>query len=351
MRTAIFSTHAYDREALEAANCAGSHVFEFLECGLDERTAVSAKGAPAVCAFVNDRLDAHCLAALHAGGTRLVALRSTGYDHVDVEAAERIGLTVLRTPAYSPNSVAEHAIALLLTLNRHTHVAAARARRYDFSLDGLVGFDLARKTVGVVGTGRIGAVAARILLGFGCEVIAFDPEPSGRCRALGVRYVALQELLERSHVVTMHCPLVPATRHLMDAAAFERMKPGAMLVNTSRGAVVDTEAAIAALRSGRLGGLAIDVYEGEGPLFFRDRSQEIPTDDVFARLVSFPNVLVTGHQGFLTREALAGIAEATVRNLTDFERGAPRAEMMVAGSQCRCTPERRTPAAGAAGVR
>ena len=351
MRTVVFSTHSYDRAALEEANRASLHALEFVDCVLDERTAGIAHGAPAVCAFVNDRLDAPCLAALHAGGTRLVALRSTGHDHVDAAAADRLGITVLRTPGYSPNSVAEHAIALLLTLNRRTHVASARVHRHDFSLDGLVGFDLAGKTAGVVGTGRIGAVAARILLGFGCEVLACDPTVDTRCSAMGVRYVPLGELLARSDVVTLHCPLVQATRHLMDAAAFGRMKRGSMLVNTSRGAVVDTEAAIAALRSGQLGALAIDVYEGEGPLFFRDRSQEVPTDDLFARLVSFPNVLVTGHQGFLTREALAGIAEATVRNLTDFERGAPRAEVTVTGGPNRVTPERRTPAAGAAGVR
>ena len=332
MKATVFGTHRYDRAALEAANASGAHgthELVFVAERLEQRTAGIARGSPAVCAFVNDRLDAATLAALREGGTRLVALRSTGFDHVDLPAAERLGMTVLRVPAYSPHAVAEHAIALVMTLNRRTHVAAARVRRQDFSLHGLVGFDLFGKTAGVVGTGRIGTAVARILRGFGCEVLACDPVRSRECMAAGVRYVGMAELLESSGIVSLHCPLDADTWHLIDAAAIARMPRGAMLVNTSRGAVLDTEAAIAALRSGHLGGLAIDVYEYEAPLFSRDRSDEVLGDDTWARLLAFPNVLVTAHQGFLTHEALAGIAAATLQNLADFERGAPREEMRV----------------------
>lgn len=330
MKVTVFGTHDYDRASLEAANAGGMHVLDFVTEGLNARTAARARGAGAVCTFVNDRLDAPVLEAVYASGARLVALRSTGYDNVDLVAAKKLGLTVLRVPAYSPHAVAEHAIALIMALNRKTHLANARVHRQDFTLDGLVGFDLFGKTVGVVGTGRIGVVAARILgQGFGCKVLATDPVPCSACMEMGVRYVELAELLAAADIVTLHCPLDSGTRHLIDGAALQRMKPGAMLVNTSRGAVLDTQAAIAALDSGKLGALGLDVYEGEASLFFRDLSDQALTDETFKKLLAFPNVIVTGHQAFLTREALRGIAETTIRNLTDFERGDPCTDNLV----------------------
>ena len=247
------------------------------------------------------------------------ALRSAGYNNVDLPAAARLGLTVTRVPAYSPHAVAEHTVALILALNRKVHRAWARVREGNFSLDGLLGFDLVGRTAGVVGTGKIGAAVARIMFGFGCRVLAFDPFPNPECVALGVSYVPFNELLARSDIVTLHCPLTPETRHLMDAAALERMKPGAMLINTGRGTLVDTKAVIEALKSGRLGHLGLDVYEEEAALFFEDRSWRILQDDVFARLLTFPNVIVTGHQGFFTAEALAAIAETTLRAVTEFD--------------------------------
>ena len=226
--------------------------------------------------------------------------------------------------------MAEHAIALIMALNRKTHLANARVHRQDFTLEGLVGFDLFGKTVGVVGTGRIGVVAARILgQGFGCKVLATDPVPCSACMEMGVRYMELAELLAAADIVTLHCPLDSGTRHLIDGAALNRMKPGAMLVNTSRGAVLDTQAAIAALDSGKLGALGLDVYEGEAALFFRDLSEQVLADETFRRLLAFPNVIVTGHQAFLTHEALRAIAETTIRNLTDFERGDPCPDNLV----------------------
>ncbi len=322
MRAAIFSTKRYEREPLAVAAGRHGHELRFLEPRLTADTAVLAAGCDAVCLFVNDQADAAALAVLAAGGTRLLALRSAGYNHVDLAAARAHGLTVARVPAYSPHAVAEHAVALVLALDRKLHRAYARVREGNFSLDGLLGFDLYGKTVGVVGTGEIGTVFARIMGGFGCVVLASDPVESAACVAMGVRYVPLTDLLAASDVVALHCPLTPETRHLFDPAAFARMKPGAMLVNTSRGAVVDTRAAIDALKSGQLGSLGLDVYEEEAALFFDDHSDRgVVDDDVFARLLTFPNVIVTGHQAFFTREALVAIAETTVANLTAFATG------------------------------
>lgn len=329
MRVAVFSTHAYDRHSFTEANAQGAHEIVFLDVGLDERTEALACGFQAVCPFVNDTVNASVISALHEGGTRLLALRSAGFNHVDLEAADRQGMTVLRVPAYSPHSVAEHTLALILTLNRKTHRAFNRVHEQNFSLDGLMGFDLFGKTAGVIGTGKIGAIVARILLGFGCRVLAFDPVRNAECAALGAEYTPLDDLLVRSDIVTLHCPLTPQTRHLIGAAALARTKPGLMLVNTSRGAVVDTRAVIRALKTGRLGSLAIDVYEEEGDLFFRDLSEQVITDDVFARLLTFPNVLITAHQAFFTREAVRAIAETTMQNVTDFERGTIRQEHRV----------------------
>ncbi len=281
--------------------------------------------ADAVCAFVNDRLDAEVLRALQGRGVRLVVLRSAGFNHVDLAAAAALGIAVGRVPAYSPHAVAEHAVALVLALNRKIHKAYARVREGNFALDGLLGFDLAGRTVGVVGTGQIGTVFARIMAGFGCTLLAHAPVQAPACLALGARYVPLPELLAGSDIVSLHCPLTPDTRHLIDAAALAQMKRGAMLVNTSRGGVIDTRAVIRALKTGHLGSLGLDVYEEEGDLFFRDLSGEVLRDDVFARLLTFPNVVITGHQGFFTEEALAAIAQTTIDNLDAFvAEGRPR---------------------------
>lgn len=322
MRVLVYSAHSYDRRDLDAANAQARHALVYTEARLSAETVPLAAGYPAICSFVNDLLDAAVLAALHADGTRLIVLRCAGYNQVDLHAVERLGIEVLRVPAYSPHAVAEHAVALLLALNRHLHRAYNRTRENDFRLDGLEGFDLYGKTVGVIGAGRIGAVFARIMLGFGCRVLVHDPlqVPPGLL-GQGAAAVTLDALFERSDVVSLHCPLTPATQHLLDAAALARMKTGAMLINTSRGGLLDTEAVIAALKSGRLGALGLDVYEQEGDLFFEDLSSQIVTDDVFQRLLTFPNVIVTGHQAYFTREALSAIAQTTLANLDDYAAG------------------------------
>ncbi|MGD1914985.1 MAG: 2-hydroxyacid dehydrogenase [Phycisphaerales bacterium] len=320
MRALVYSTRAFDRRALEVAN-AGRHDLEFVEASLRERTAGLAESFEAVVIFSQDDASSAVLKTLYSCGIKLVTLRAAGFNQVDLQAAQRLGIAVARVPAYSPEAVAEHAVARMLCLNRKIHRAYNRVRERNFALDGLMGFDMKGKTAGVVGTGRIGIAACRILLGFGCRVLAFDVEPSKEARALGVEYATLDELLCASDIVSLHCPLTPKTRHLIDADALAMMKDGAMLINTSRGAVVDTSAVIAALKARTLGSLGIDVYEEEGDLFFKDLSSELLDDEVFARLLTFPNVLVTGHQGFFTREALANIADTTIQNLTDFEGG------------------------------
>lgn len=314
MKITCFSSKRYDRQSFAAA---GAQDWRFVEARLDLDTASAAAGCEAVCVFVNDRLDAAVLERLAGLGVRLLLLRCAGFNNVDLAAAERLGLAVGRVPEYSPHAVAEHSLALLLTLVRKTHRAHARVREGNFELDGLLGFDLHGKTVGVIGTGRIGACVVRIFQGLGCTVLAHDPQPDA---GLGVAYVGLDELLRRSRVVLLQCPLNAATRHLMNAERFALMPRGAILVNASRGAVLDTPAAIAALKSGQLGGLALDVYEEEAALFFEDRSDELIADDVFARLQTFPNVLITAHQAFFTEEALAAIAQTTLANLDAFAR-------------------------------
>ncbi|WP_366817039.1 2-hydroxyacid dehydrogenase [Myxococcus xanthus] len=324
MRVAVFDTHRYDRAALEAANARFGHALTCFEPRLTLQTAPLAEGFPAVCSFVNDKVDAATLEVLHAGGVRLVAVRSAGYNHVDLEAARRLDMRVTRVPEYSPHAVAEHAVALVLSLNRHIPRAFLRVRDWNFSLDGLVGFDLAGKTVGVVGTGRIGRVAARIFKGFGCNVLCYDVVPDAAFeRELGVRYVPLDTLFAESDILSLHVPLTPGTRHLVDAAALARMKRGVVLINTGRGALIDSKALVAALKSGHIGGAGLDVYEEEEGVFFQDLSGQVLQDDVLARLLTFPNVLVTSHQAFLTHEALANIAETTLASLQAFERGEP----------------------------
>lgn len=321
MRVAIFSTKPYDREFLCAANEVHGHELVFFEPRLTSETRALAAGFPAICVFVNDQLDASVLTPLAHQGTRLIALRCAGFNNVDLVAARDLGLTVVRVPAYSPHAVAEHTVGLILTLNRKIHRAYARVREGNLALDGLLGFDLHGRTVGVIGTGKIGTVVAHIMMGFGCRLLAYDPVPNADCGALGVRYVSLPQLLADSDIITLHCPLTPETHHLIDARALSQMKSGVMLINTSRGALIDTRAVIDALKSGHIGYLGLDVYEEEADLFFEDLSNRVIHDDVFARLLTFPNVVITGHQAFFTREALSRIAETTLSNITDFEQG------------------------------
>lgn len=322
MQVAVFSTKPYDRNAFDAANHAGRHVLRYFNHTLDATTAQLASGFPAVCAFVNDRLDAAVIAQLAAGGTRLIAMRSAGFNNVDLAAAARHGMRVVRVPAYSPYSIAEFTVGLLLSLDRKIHRAWARVREDNFSLDGLLGHDLHGRTVGILGTGRIGALVARTFkLGFGCEVLACDVAPNDALRAIGVRYVSLDELVGAADIISLHCPLTAASQHIINAELLAASKPGLLLINTSRGGLVDTPALIAALKSGHLGGVALDVYEQEADLFFEDLSAEIIQDDVFQRLLTFPNVLVTGHQAFFTAEALAAIAETTLASIGAAEEG------------------------------
>jgi D-lactate dehydrogenase len=319
MRVIVFSTRPYDREYLARA-AEGKHELTFLEPRLAPETAVLARGYEAVCAFVNDDLSASVLEQLHGGSTRFLALRSAGFNHVDIAAAKRLGLKVVHVPAYSPHAVAEHAVGLILALNRRINRAANRVREGNFSLDGLLGFDLAGKTAGVIGTGKIGAIVAKILQGFDCRVLLFDKFPSDKCRAHG-EYVHLETIWRESDVITLHCPLTPETHHLICRESLDKMRPGVMIINTSRGALVDTRAVIEGLKKGRIGYLGLDVYEEEADLFFEDHSLDVIHDDVFARLLTFPNVLVTAHQAFFTQEALVEIARVTMCNLDEMQRG------------------------------
>lgn len=320
MRVAVFSTKAYDRRFLEQANQAFGHELVYFEPPLLAETATLATGFRGICAFVNDRLDHQVLRQLRAGGTELIALRCAGFNNVDLVEAEQLGITVVRVPAYSPHAVAEHAVALLLSLNRMTFRAYNRVREGNFSLDGLLGFDLCGKTVGVVGTGKIGLIFADIMHGFGCKVLASDPVSSPDAKAF-MRYVPLEVLLAEADIISLHCPLTPQTHHLIDASAIARMKEGVVLINTGRGRVVDTRAVIDALKSGKIGRLGLDVYEEEEQLFFQDLSQRVIGDDLFMRLTTFPNVLITGHQAFFTHEAMSQIAETTLANIRAFEQG------------------------------
>ena len=300
---------------------ADRHELRFLEPRLDGLTAPLADGCEAACIFVNDRADRSALVALANVGVKYLALRSAGFNHVDLDAAQELGIGVARVPGYSPYAVAEYAVALMLALDRRIHRAYARVREGNFSLDGLLGFDLRLRTVGIVGTGNIGHVVASILRGFGCRLLAHDIRENPDCVGLGVEYVSMDRLLEQSDVITLHCPLTKETQHLIDAEAISRMKPGIMIINTSRGALIDTPAVIDGLKSGRIGYLGLDVYEEEGDLFFEDQSDQIIQDDVFSRLLTFPNVIVTGHQAFFTANALEQIAITTGENLDAFEAG------------------------------
>ncbi|AMK26115.1 MULTISPECIES: 2-hydroxyacid dehydrogenase [Sphingobium] len=321
MEIAVFSSRSYDRSFLEAANAKGGnrHHLQFLEATLTLQTVSLAAGSDAICCFVNDSLDRPVVEALSRLGVRLIALRSAGFNHVDLQAAESAGIRVARVPAYSPEAIAEHTLALILCLNRKIHRAYVRVREGNFALDGLLGFNLCARTVGIVGTGKIGAALSKILSGFGCRVVAHDPVPNPSLADMGVEYLPLDDLLGAADIISLHCPLTPDTHHMIDKAALGRVRNGVMLINTSRGAVIDTRAVIEGLKSGKIGSLGLDVYEEEGDLFFRDLSGQMLQDDVFARLLTFPNVLITGHQGFFTQEALEAIADVTIENASSFE--------------------------------
>jgi D-lactate dehydrogenase len=339
MKIAVFSTKPYTERSLQAANQPYGHELFFFEERLNLQTADLAAGSGAVCVFVNDVLDEPVLERLSELGVKLIALRCAGFNNVDLPAAERLGLSVVRVPAYSPYAVAEHTVGLILALNRQIHRAHGRIREANFSLEGLLGFDLHGTTAGIIGTGKIGAIVARILHGFGCQLYAYDVRPNPDCEALGVRYVGLDEIYSKCRIITLHCPLTPQTHHLIDAAAIGKMQDGVMLINTSRGALVDTKAAIDGLKSGRIGYLGLDVYEEEADLFFEDLSNQIIQDDVFARLLMFPNVIVTGHQAFFTQNALSAIADTTLANVSAYQKGDCQNAVLcqkVLGGRCGC---------------
>lgn len=316
MKVAVFSAKPYDQKFLTAVNQEYGHELKFFSPSLDSQTVALAEGSEAVCVFVNDRLDCKIIETLSQQGIRLIALRCAGYNNVDLDAAQELGITVVRVPAYSPYAVAEHAIALILTLNRKIHRAYYRVREGNFALNGLLGFDLHGRTVGIIGTGKIGRIAGKILHGFGCRILAYDLYPNSEFGEQYGEYVTLEELLAQSDIISLHCPLTMETHHLIDDKAIALMKPGVMLVNTSRGGLVDTKAVIKGLKSRQIGHLALDVYEQESNMFFEDLSEEIIQDDVFERLLTFPNVIITGHQAFFTADALNNIAETTLSNIT-----------------------------------
>lgn len=320
MRVTVYSTKPYDRRFLEAANGDGRHQLTYFEERLSQHTAVVHGDAPVACVFVNDHCDEGALTALAKEGCRLIALRCAGFNNVDLRAAERLGLKVVRVPAYSPYAVAEHALALMLCLNRKIHRAHNRVREGNFALHGLLGFDLHGKTVGIVGTGKIGLLLAQTLAAMGCRVLGHDPFPSPEFERIG-KYVALPEIWNTADVISLHCPLTPDSYHIVNSGSIARMKHGVMIVNTSRGGLIDTEAVIHALKSRKIGYLALDVYEQEADLFFENLSDTIIQDDQFQRLLTFPNVLITGHQAYFTEQALTNIADATIANITAFEQG------------------------------
>jgi D-lactate dehydrogenase len=323
MKVAVFSAKSYDRQFLEVANLTHGHELLFLEPRLTEMTAALAAGCQAICVFINDKLDASTVKAIADQGVQLIALRSAGFNHVDLKAAAALGLTVVRVPAYSPYAVAEHTVALILALNRKLYRAYNRVRDDNFSLEGLMGFDLHGSTVGIVGTGKIGQCFAQIMQGFGCRLLAYDVQPNAHCESLGVEYVALSVLFAQSDVVSLHCPLTPQTHHLVNADSLALVKKGMMLINTSRGGLLDTLAVIEGIKSGKIGYLGIDVYEQEEELFFEDLSNTIIQDDTFLLLQAFPNVMITAHQAFFTSNALTNIADTTLANITDFEQAKP----------------------------
>jgi len=329
MKVLVYSARPYDERFLREAN-QGQHELHFVETRLERQTVILAKDFPVICGFVEDDLSAPVLRQLVKGKTRLITLRSTGFNNVDLEAADRLGLTVMRVAAYSPYSIAEFAVGIILSLNRKIHRAYQRVRDNNFLLDGLLGFDLHGKTVGVVGTGKIGAVFSQIMHGFGCHLLGYDLRQKPELIALGMRYTSLNELLSQSDIISLHIPLTPETYHLINHETIAFLKEGAMLINTSRGALIDARVLIPSLKRGRLSAVGLDVYEEESHLYFRDLSDKILQDDVIARLITFPNVLITGHQAFFTREAETEIAATVVQNISDFASGRTNANTLKA---------------------
>jgi D-lactate dehydrogenase len=319
MKVAIFGTQFYEREYFNKYNIGNKHELVFFEESLNADSTNLAKGFKAVCVFVTDKIDKKCIEKLAKIGVELIDLRSAGYNNVDIESAKSNNIKVLRVPAYSPQAVAEHAVALIMTLNRKTHKAYNQVRENNFSLQNLMGFNLFGKTIGIVGTGKIGRAFCNIMLGFGCKIIAFDIKENEGLKNKGVQYKTFDVLLSESDIISIHCPLNKETNHLFDKKAFDKIKNGAMIINTSRGAIINSEDAIEALKKEQIGYLGIDVYENESDLFFKDLSQTVNQDDVFERLSSFNNVLITPHQAFYTQEALTEIAKITIKNFTDFE--------------------------------
>ena len=321
MKIAFFSTKSYDKEFFETYQNQQEIHFKYFSASLSKDTVALARGYDGVCVFVNDKLEEETLEQLAAVGVKLIVLRCAGFNNVNIEVAEKLNIKVYRVPAYSPQAVAEHALALILTLNRKTHKAYNRVRDGNFSLERLQGFNLQHKTIGVIGTGKIGASFCKIMQGFTDSTLAYDKYENETVKAMGVKYVDLEYLLENSDIISLHCPLTPETKYLIDSTSLRHLKNGCMLINTSRGALIHTGDAIEALKEGKLGYLGIDVYEQEEHLFFRDLSENIIQDDQIARLISFPNVLITSHQGFLTKEALQEIAKITCQNILDFQSG------------------------------
>ncbi|MDF7823217.1 2-hydroxyacid dehydrogenase [Pontiellaceae bacterium B12227] len=321
MKIAFFSTKPYDRKFFDLANKDFGHEITYYEGKLRRETLKLAEGYDCACVFVNDQVDASVLIALAAQGTRLIALRCAGFNNVDIISAKELGINVVRVPAYSPYAVAEHTVGLMLALNRKVYWANSRVKEGNFSLDGLLGFDMRNRTVGLVGTGKIGECVASILNGFGCNIIAYDKYQNKACLEMGVKYVERDELFAQSDIISLHCPLFTETHHLVNHDSIAKMKKGVMIINTSRGALIDSKAAIEGLKSHKIGYLGIDVYEEEEELFFEDKTFEIRTDDVFARLTTFPNVVITGHQAYFTEEAVAAIAQTTLQNITAYENG------------------------------
>ncbi len=325
MKVAFFSSKSYDQQFFNEANERYNQELLFLEPSLTEQTKSLAYNYPAICVFVNDHLDADIIESLSAHGLKVIALRCAGFNNVDIETAVKHNIKIVRVPAYSPHAVAEHAVALILTLNRKTHKAYNRVREHNFSLERLTGFDLYGKTVGVVGTGKIGSVFCQIMQGFGCNILAYDKYPSNELASKHVDYVSIEELLSESDIISLHCPLTPDTYHMINKQSIAKMKQGVMLINTSRGSLIDTQSAVEALRTGKIGYLGIDVYEQEDALFFKDLSEMVIRDELIMRLMGYPNVLITAHQAFFTANALRQIAGTTLKNIIDFEAQRPLA--------------------------
>ncbi|ELR64960.1 D-lactate dehydrogenase [Photobacterium marinum] len=318
MKVAVFSTKKYDQKSFELINNSYQHELVFFEFRLTKQTVKMAQGFDAICAFVNDDLSRPVLEELAANNVRLIAMRCAGFDKVDLDAAKSLGIQVVRVPAYSPEAIAEHTLGLMMSLNRKIHRAYQRTRDANFSLEGLTGFNFHGKTVGVIGTGKIGIATIRILKGFGMNVMAYDPYENPLAVELGVTYASLDEIYQQADVITLHCPMTEENHHMLDADAFDKMRDGVMLINTSRGELLNSKDAIEALKNGKIGSLGIDVYENEQDLFFEDKSNDVIKDDVFRRLSACHNVLFTGHQAFLTEEALGNIADTTLKNIALF---------------------------------